>query len=139
MTNQQFEQEVREKTFPSLCIIFFSLTIYTIVFLITHHLRQGRNSVLYRDEIQRILGSVRSQIEVGTPCAFITRPSDSGKDKGPSFLFESTGFDVLGQAFVPQRNFLLPASKKKKNSGIGNSGSTKDNRNQCVITVALAK
>lgn len=105
---------------------------------------QGRNSILYIDENERILRSVRSQIQTGTPCAFITRPSNSGEDKGPSLLFESTGFDVLGQAFVPQRDFLLPAGKKKrkkpqtKNSDNGDSDSSRK-QNQCVITIAQAK
>ena len=99
---------------------------------------QGRNSILYVDENKRILLSVRSQIQVGTPCVFITRPSDSGNDKGPLLLFESAGFNVLGQAFVPQRDFLLPTSKKK-NPRIGNIDNDRDKQNQCVITVVLAK
>ena len=75
---------------------------------------QGRNSVLYVDENERILRSIRSQIQMDTPCAFITRPSNAGEDQGPSQLFDATGFDVLGQAFVPQRDFLLPKAKKKR-------------------------
>ena len=99
----------------------------------------GRNSILYVDENERILRSVRSQIETGTPCAFITRPSNSGEDQGPSLLFESTGFDVLGQAFVPQRDFLLPVGKKKsKKSNTQDSDSDTRKKNQCVVTIALA-
>ena len=88
--------------------------------------------------------SVRSQIQTGTPCAFITRPSNSGEDGGPSLLFESTGFDVVGQSFVPQRDFLLPAGKKKRkkqteNSDVDGDTSSARNQNQCVVTIALAK
>lgn len=116
---------------------------FTHTFLYFYHL-QGRNSVLYIDENERILRSVRSQIKIGTPCAFITRPSNSGENKGPSLLFESTGFDVLGQAFVPQRDFLLPLGKKKRkktsteNSDDGDSASAR-NQNQCVVTIARAE
>jgi len=112
-----------------------------VVSCVVANLPWGRNSILYVDENKRILRSVRSQIIAGTPCAFITRPSDSGEDKAPSLLFESTGFDVLGQAFVPQRDFLLPISKKtrKKNPGAQNSDTDRDKQNQCVITIAKAK
>ncbi len=99
----------------------------------------GRNSVLYVDENERILRSVRSQIKTNTPCAFITRPSNSGEDKGPLLLFESTGFVVLGQAFVPQRDFLLPVGKKiSKKSTNQDSDSDARKKNQCVVTIALA-
>ena len=132
----------------SLTIIFFFLFLFTSALIDKPpnlpYLLQGRNSILYSNENERILRSVRSQIETGTPCAFVTRPSNSGEDKGPSLLFESTGFDVLGQAFVPQREFLLPAGKKKgkkpqnKNSDNGDSDSSRT-QNQCVITIARAK
>jgi hypothetical protein len=106
----------------------------------------GKNSVLYINENERILRSVRSQIQVGTPCAFITRPSPNAgdNDKTTSFLFESTGFDVLGQSFVPQRDFSLPSGnkKKKKKGWIDNDdddgGDGSRSQNQCVITIALA-
>ena len=107
----------------------------------------GKNSVLYINENERILRSVRSQIEVGTPCAFITRPSPNAgdNDKTTSFLFESTGFDVLGQSFVPQRDFSLPSSnKRKKKKGWvdddddDDGGDGSRSQNQCVITIALA-
>lgn len=98
--------------------------------------------MLYVDENKRILRSVRSQIKAGTPCAFITRPSE--KDEGPLSLFESNGFEILGQAFVPQRDFRLPASKKKRKKKTKTDddevGSTPAwNQNQYVITVAQAK
>mmetsp|Transcript_4330 Transcript_4330/g.9349 ORF Transcript_4330/g.9349 Transcript_4330/m.9349 type:complete len:504 (+) Transcript_4330:111-1622(+) len=111
-----------------------------VISCVVANLPWGRNSILYVDENKRILLSVRSQIQVGTPCVFITRPSDSGDDKGPLLLFESAGFNVLEQAFVPQRDFLLPTSKKKKkNPRIGNIDNDRDKQNQCVITVVLAK
>jgi len=107
----------------------------------------GKNSVLYINGNERILRSVRSQIQVGTPCAFITRPSSSNAgddDKSPSFLFESTGFDVLGQSFVPQREFSLPRGNKKKrkkgwiDDDDDDGGGGSRSQNQCVITIALA-
>ena len=107
----------------------------------------GKNSVLYINENERILRSVRSQIQVGTPCAFITRPSPNAEDNDTtaSFLFESTGFDVLGQSFVPQRDFSLPSgNKRKKKKGWvdgdddGGGGDGSRSQNQCVITIALA-
>lgn len=118
--------------------------VYVVTLYSLPHL-QGRNSVLYVNENERILQSVRSQIKTGTPCAFITRPSNSGEDKGPLLLFESTGFDVLGQAFVPQRDFLLPVGKKKskksqiENSTTQDSDSDARKKNQCVVTIALAR
>ena len=122
--------------------LFAYLSPYFCTF--TAHHPQGRNSISYIDENERILRSVRSQIEIGTPCAFITRPSNAGEDKGPSLLFTSTGFDVLGQAFVPQRDFVLPIGKKKRkkpqteNSKNQDPGSARK-QNQCVVTITRAK
>jgi len=105
----------------------------------------GKNSVLYIDENERILCSVRSQIQVGTPCAFVTRSSNAGDDKSQTHLFQTTGFHVLGQSFVPQRDFLLPSGgkRKRKKDQIGKSKDegyliTSSSQNQCVITIAMA-
>jgi len=105
----------------------------------------GKNSVLYIDENERILCSVRSQIQVGTPCAFVTRSSNADDNKSPTHLFETNGFHILGQSFVPQRDFLLPSGgkRKRKKDQIGKSKKegyliTSHSQNQCVITIAMA-
>jgi tRNA G10 N-methylase Trm11 len=87
----------------------------------------GINSKDLLDQNQRILRSVRSRIEPGTPCAFVTRESDLD-------LFNNTGYRVLGQAHVPQRDFSLPKGTKKQHANeLGRNG-----RNQCVVTIARA-
>ena len=91
----------------------------------------GQNSIEYINENRLILENVRSRIQAGIPCAIITR-DDSIQ------LLESRGFDVLGQAFVPQREFVLPKGKKRKKKHFDNDKEEhQDSRNNiCVITIA---
>jgi hypothetical protein len=122
----------------------------------------GRNSVEYADENRRILCSVRARIESGTPCAFVTRvPSSADLSESgalqdlPTSLFTTTGFAVLGQAYVPQRGFALPSglkNKKKEKRKNGTNGkafvgeeewsatalSGETRINECVITIAMS-
>lgn len=87
----------------------------------------GVNSVDYLEENNRILHAVRSRISSGTPCAFVTRESSM-------FLFAGAGFQVLGQAHVPQREFKLPKGKKKHKPD--NAEEARNGRNRCVVTIA---
>jgi tRNA G10 N-methylase Trm11 len=86
----------------------------------------GVNSVEYLQENDRILRSVRARISTGIPCAFVTRDPDIT-------LFTGAGFEVLGQAHVPQRDFSLPKGKKKRQS---DDEVERNGRNRCVITIA---
>ena len=85
----------------------------------------GVNSIEYLEENWRILDAVRSRISTAIPCAFVTR--DPSLD-----LFRDTGFEVVGQAYVPQREFTLPKGKKKRDS----VEIERNNRNRCVVTFA---
>jgi SAM-dependent methyltransferase len=124
----------------------------------------GRNSVEFVDENRRILCSVRARIDSGIPCAFITGLpssedlSESGNAKVSlsTSLFATTGFAVLGQACVPQREFALPNGKKNKKreksmvdindkelgeneqASLVISSADVARHNQCVITIALS-
>jgi SAM-dependent methyltransferase len=88
----------------------------------------GINTMDYLNQNENILRSVRARVGKNTPCAFVTRNPDSD-------LFTKTGYQVLGQAHVPQRDFVLPKGKKKKDT----KDVERNGRNQCVITIAQAK
>jgi hypothetical protein len=47
-------------------------------------------------------------------------------------LFQETGFEVLGEAHIPQRKFQLP--KNIKDAVDGN----RNGRNSCIITIVLS-
>eukprot|EP00980_Cylindrotheca_fusiformis_P010460 scaffold2322_cov135-Cylindrotheca_fusiformis.AAC.19 len=106
------------QTFPSRCG-----TIDCVV----ANLPWGVNSKDFLDQNKEILRSVRSRIEPGTPCAFVTRTSDLG-------LFNSVQYRILGQAHVPQRDFALPRGRKKQNT----KELDRNGRNKCVVTIARA-
>ena len=87
----------------------------------------GLNSIEYADENQQILQSIRSRIKSGMPCIFITK-QDLQKE------MKAAGFDPLDDATVPQRDFTLPLGKKGKSVA-----DERTFRNQCIITVAVAR
>lgn len=104
---------------------------------VTANLPWGRNSVEYVDGNSRILQSIRRRIADGTPCAFVTRPSTLSSGSASSSLFEQAGFEILGQAFVPQRDFGLPTSKKKPRGWDKGDAATQQ-KQQCLVTIAIA-
>ena len=89
----------------------------------------GVNTMIVDDDApkqnERILQSVRARIDEGIKCAFVTRQSDMD-------IFTNTGYEILGQAYVPQREFILPKGKKKSNSKDLN----RNGRDHCVVTIA---
>ena len=99
-----------------------------VVDCVVANLPWGINSVEYSGENVRILQSIRQRLAKGTPCAFITKGSELE-------LFEDSGFDVLGQAHVPQRNFQLPKGKKNIK---GATDDKRNGRNSCIITIVLS-
>ena len=98
----------------------------------------GQNSVEYIEENERILRSLRGRIPTGTPCAFITRASKIDSTSSSSSLFDKTGFEVIEQAYVPQRDFLLPSSTKKSKKKRDDALDHQSTTGRCVITIALA-
>jgi hypothetical protein len=60
------------------------------------------------EENSRILKSVRARLSTGIPCAFVTRDPDPN-------IFTDSDFEVIGQAYVPPRDFALPKGRKKIN------------------------
>lgn len=100
---------------------------YPTIDCVVANLPWGINSRDYLNQNDQILRTIRSGIEAETPCAFVTRNSDLG-------LFNSTNYEILGQAHVPQRDFVLPKGDKKKNS----KELDRNGRNHCVVTIARA-
>jgi hypothetical protein len=109
----------------------------------------GVNTIQYQDENSRILRAVRNCLEFGSsrrdnrgagiPCAFVTKESDS-------YLFEAAGYEVLGEAHVPPRDFDLPGGKKttKRLSERGrpttrDDANPRNYRNNCVVTFVRTK
>ena len=93
----------------------------------------GLNTIDYQNENAKILQSVRTRIRAGTPCAFVTKDSHLA-------LYERVGFQVVGEACVPQRDFVLPSGKKKGHvEDCREAKDDRNGRNSCVITIALSK
>ena len=89
----------------------------------------GINSVNIQQN-QDILKSVRARIGENVKCAFVTGQTDANDND--TSLFTETGYEILGQAHVPQRDFILPkGNKKPKSKTIERKG-----RDQCVVTIA---
>ncbi|KAG7359109.1 hypothetical protein IV203_015698 [Nitzschia inconspicua] len=137
------------------------LLFATDISCVVSNLPWGRNSVKYMEENEQIISVIRKRITVGTPCAFITRPTTSVIDDGLESMrqfFEQAGFEVLGQANVPPREFQLPKSEKmSKKKEIASSHESpadfesviendeshhagrKQTHKDCLVTIAVAK
>lgn len=76
---------------------------------------------------KKIIQNIHKRLHTGAPCAII------GKDDSIQEILIQSGFHLLGSAQVPQRNFVLPNSKKKKK----NQGEEM-NRSNCYIVLATA-
>ena len=104
----------------------------------------GHNTPTYYEENNKILQSLRGILRPGVPVAIISRNSSVQKE------FEQLGFCIVGSASIPQSNFRLPKTSKKKTkkrAEIGGDGEGENvndcGRNQsissstCVITIAV--
>jgi len=101
----------------------------------------GLNSINYHKESYRILQGVRSSLLPGVPCAFVSKEPLSEE------TLEQLGYRCLRNACIPQRNFRLPHTSKRKNkrpAEANDDETTKttngiprsDRRTSCVITIA---
>jgi SAM-dependent methyltransferase len=129
-------------------------TFQTTISCVVSNLPWGRNSVEYVKENNQILRTIRQRIAVGTPCAFVTRPTSTAADRDDdsSLFLEKAGFKVLGQAYIPPRNLELPKSRKKRTEKASNENqdSSADNqneieedpskhrRNECLVSIVVA-
>ena len=104
----------------------------------------GHNTPTYYEENNNILQSLTGLLRPGVPVAIISRDSSIQKD------IERLGFGIVGTASIPQSNFCLPktfkkkAKKRKEIGGEGGGENANDcGRNQsissstCVITIAV--
>ena len=81
----------------------------------------GCNNII----VQQILRRLRRKLKSGAYCAFVT------KDESLELVIESLGYKIIDSAHVPQKNFVLPSSKKgQKNKP------DKGNSSNCVVTLA---
>jgi hypothetical protein len=99
-----------------------------VVDCVVANLPWGINSVEYSGENVRIIQSIRQRLAKCTPCAFISK--ESGLE-----LFQENGFEVLGQACVPQRDFQLPKGVKNIKGAVDDK---RNGRSSCIITVVLS-
>jgi tRNA G10 N-methylase Trm11 len=99
-----------------------------VVDCVVANLPWGINSVEYSGETVHIIQSIRQRLIKGTPCVFITK--ESGLE-----LFEDSGFEILGRAHVPQRNFQLPKGKKNIKNAVDGE---RNGRNSCIVTIVLS-
>ena len=67
---------------------------------------------------------MRVNLSNGAFCAFIT------KDESLIPVMENLGYNLIASAQVPQRDFVLPSSKKKKQNKDDRTGSS-----DCVLTI----
>ena len=86
----------------------------------------GQNTIAYQDDNIRILERLGASLRPGTPCAIMSKLPQLQTE------MKRLGFNILGDAHVPQKDFVLPRGKKNKESrGQGQKGSS-----DCVVTIA---
>jgi hypothetical protein len=78
--------------------------------------------------MKQILAQLRTKLHNGAYCAFIT------KDESLKSVIGDLGYNVIDSSHVPQKNFALPASKKRKKNKSDMSGSS-----DCVVTIVQYK
>jgi hypothetical protein len=92
----------------------------------------GQNSVHYSQQNTDILASIRRVVAAHVPCAFVS--------KQPLLDMEKLGYEVVGTAQIPQRNFVLPTgSKSIAKAGTASTTGRKTGRSDCVVTIAMTK
>lgn len=93
----------------------------------------GINSVSYKNEHSAILRSVARRVLPGTPCALVTKSIHVQRE------LQSLGYDIVGHAHVPQRDFALPRGSKTKRGSNNNKRNKRDSSSSdCVVTIALS-
>lgn len=97
----------------------------------------GQNAPTYFEENSKILEALHSLLRPGTPCAFISRYVDIQKE------LTGIGFDIIGMACIPQSNFRLPKSRKKRRKDSSKDGADEEDSNsgtcssRCVVSLAV--
>lgn len=94
----------------------------------------GQNTAITnKDENLKIISSMRKHLHRGSPCAIIT------KDQSYVESIQNMGFTIYDVINVPQRDFLLPRSKKKqKKKNLNYSSPTDTSRSSdCIVTFAV--
>ena len=89
----------------------------------------GQNSIQFRNETRNIVANVRQLLRQGAPCAFIA--------KQDLLFLPELGYQVLGKAYIPPADFVLPQARKKKvleEQDVVES----QRRNACVVIIARA-
>lgn len=95
----------------------------------------GLNTAKCTDENVRILQGLHKMLPPGVPCAFVAKENLQPQ-------LQKIGYRVLGQAHIPQRNFDLPQSEKKKKKKGADENQTQQRpqvrkgRSDCIITIA---
>eukprot|EP00522_Entomoneis_paludosa_P015974 CAMPEP_0172460382 /NCGR_PEP_ID=MMETSP1065-20121228/36698_1 /TAXON_ID=265537 /ORGANISM="Amphiprora paludosa, Strain CCMP125" /LENGTH=183 /DNA_ID=CAMNT_0013215389 /DNA_START=42 /DNA_END=596 /DNA_ORIENTATION=+ len=87
--------------------------------------------------------------EVGVPCAFVFPPStcniherqenDNRQDSDSMLqeLVQSCGYEIMGMAHIPPRDFQLPSSRKKpKKSSNKKSAKSQGTTSDCIVVIA---
>ena len=112
----------------------------------------GQNTISYVDENRRILNAIRGRLSKGTFCVFITRPDTDisspsivdrdNRNIGCS-LWKNHGFDEIGHAYIPQRDFVVPKGRKKREENSetrrnASSTSTQVDSSLCRVSVVVA-
>ena len=77
---------------------------------VVSNLPWGQNTVDYLNENTEIVRAVRTTLDIGVPCAYIAR------DERICDVLEETGYEILGLAAIPQRNFHRPKQKAPANT-----------------------
>jgi hypothetical protein len=87
----------------------------------------GAKTRLHSKENECILQCLQQALGPGTPCAFVTKDNQSEEE------MRRLGYNILGSAHVPQKDFELP---RGKNASLDEFSRTSQ-RNKCVVTIAL--
>jgi len=86
----------------------------------------GQNSIAYLDENKSILRNIATLVPPQTPCAFVTKTISLQQD------MKALGYQLVGHAHVPPKDFELPMGNKQQSKRHRRSSS------DCVITIAFS-
>lgn len=97
----------------------------------------GLNSNLFVGEgnsescSSHLLSAIRKILQPGVPCVFFYKDDD---DTAQGDLYwEQLGYNVIGHASIPQKNFVLPKEGKKEKKRSEESGLT--GRSSCIVSL----
>lgn len=93
---------------------------------------RGQNTAITgKDDNMKIISSMRKHLHRGSPCVIIT------KDQSYAESIQNLGFTICDIINVPQRDFMLPRSKKKEKNFNSSSSTDTSRSSDCIVIFAV--